>query len=126
MTGWFCGEQSFGTDNSAVLHVINRAVPGLPETQQLCRRAVGVNDVQQALRLTSPVGTATNVRLVTRQQTRQTYMEAVTVPNLNMFDYLNTWRKTVVTTFTTCLYTVQNVVTNRKLRCRTYINSEHV
>lgn len=41
-------------DHSTVLNVIRGAIPRLPEAQQLCRGAVGVNDVQEALRLTSP------------------------------------------------------------------------
>lgn len=41
-------------DHSTVSNVIRGAIPCLPEAQQLCRGAVGVNDVQEALSLTSP------------------------------------------------------------------------
>ena len=43
-----------------------------------------------------------------------------------VFEVNDYFHKTIITTVITCQYTVQNVVTNRKLQCRTYLENQFI
>ena len=49
-----------------------------------------------------------------------------TVPYLMVVKLINYWSETVITTVITSQYTVQTVVTNRKLRCRPLLGNDHI
>ena len=62
-----------------------------------------------------------------RQQTVQGSGLSITIPYLIMVvTTINYLRETVITTVITCQYTVQTVVTDRKLRCQPLLDNDHI